>query len=43
METGQEATNSLQRYKSEDTDFSKIKFEYNTDEKDPGLAASFLF
>lgn len=34
IETGQEIPNFLEQYKPEDT--SKLKFEYDTDEEDPG-------
>ncbi|TGJ84893.1 hypothetical protein E0Z10_g3876 [Xylaria hypoxylon] len=36
METGQAIPEFLEQYKPEDTDISKLKFEYNTDEEDPG-------
>ncbi|KAI0542756.1 P-loop containing nucleoside triphosphate hydrolase protein [Xylaria digitata] len=36
METGQEIPDFLEKYKPEDTDVSKLKFEYDTDEEDPG-------
>ncbi|KAF2965411.1 hypothetical protein GQX73_g8169 [Xylaria multiplex] len=36
METGQEIPDFLEQYKPEDTDVSKLKFEYDTDEEDPG-------
>ncbi|KAI0548516.1 P-loop containing nucleoside triphosphate hydrolase protein [Xylaria curta] len=36
METGQAIPEFLEQYKPEDTDISKLKFEYDTDEEDPG-------
>ncbi|KAI8632807.1 P-loop containing nucleoside triphosphate hydrolase protein [Xylariaceae sp. FL1651] len=36
METGQEVPDFLEQYKPEDTDVSKFKFEYGSDEEDPG-------
>ncbi|KAI1427407.1 P-loop containing nucleoside triphosphate hydrolase protein [Xylaria sp. FL1777] len=36
METGQEIPDFLQQYKPDTTDISKLKFEYDTDEEDPG-------
>ncbi|KAI1203471.1 P-loop containing nucleoside triphosphate hydrolase protein [Nemania serpens] len=36
METGQVIPDFLAQYKPEDADISKLKFEYDTDEEDPG-------
>ncbi|KAI1125782.1 P-loop containing nucleoside triphosphate hydrolase protein [Nemania abortiva] len=36
METGQTIPDFLEPYKPEETDVSKLKFEYDTDEEDPG-------
>ncbi|GAW26156.1 putative DEAD DEAH box helicase [Rosellinia necatrix] len=36
METGQEIPDFLEQYKPEETDVSKLKFEYDTDEEDLG-------
>ncbi|KAI0874522.1 P-loop containing nucleoside triphosphate hydrolase protein [Hypoxylon argillaceum] len=36
METGQTIPDFLEQYKPEETDVSKLKFEYDTDEEDPG-------
>ncbi|KAI0419031.1 P-loop containing nucleoside triphosphate hydrolase protein [Xylaria grammica] len=36
METGQDVPDFLEQYKPQDTDISKLKFEYDTDEEDPG-------
>ncbi|KAI3340879.1 P-loop containing nucleoside triphosphate hydrolase protein [Ustulina deusta] len=36
METGQEIPDFLQQYKPDETDVSKLKFEYDTDEEDQG-------
>ncbi|KAJ8129089.1 hypothetical protein O1611_g4543 [Lasiodiplodia mahajangana] len=36
METGQTIPDFLEPYKPDETDVSKLKFEYNTDEEDPG-------
>lgn len=36
METGQAIPDFLEHYKPEDANISKLKFEYDTDEEDPG-------
>lgn len=36
METGQVIPDFLDPYKPEDADITKLKFEYDTDEEDPG-------
>jgi ATP-dependent RNA helicase DDX3X len=35
METGQDVPDFLEQYKPDETDASKLKFEYDTDEDDP--------
>ncbi|KAI3327023.1 P-loop containing nucleoside triphosphate hydrolase protein [Xylariaceae sp. AK1471] len=41
METGQEVPDFLHQYKPENTDVSKLKFEYDTDEEDPDAGGAW--